>query len=189
MIYDNLNNIDKKYQIIYADPPWSYKVWINKGKGRSAESHYKTMEAQDIRDLPVEKIADKNSVLLMWVTYPCLEEGIELIKAWGFKYKTCAFSWIKLNKRNSTPFTGMGYYTRANNEICLLATKGKPLARQSRAVKQVVMSAIEQHSKKPDEVRNRIVDLFGDLPRIELFARRSADGWDSFGNEVDGEIR
>lgn len=189
MIYDNLNNIDKKYQIIYADPPWSYKVWSNKGKGRSAESHYKTMEAQDIRDLPVEKIADKNSVLLMWVIYPCLEEGLELIKAWGFKYKTCAFSWIKLNKRNSTPFTGMGYYTRANNEICLLATKGKPLARHSRAVKQVVMSAIEQHSKKPDEVRNRIVDLFGDLPRIELFARRSADGWDSFGNEVDGEIR
>lgn len=189
MIFDNINNIDKKYQIIYADPPWSYKVWSNKGKGRSAESHYKTMEAQDIRDLPVDKIADKNSVLLMWVIYPCLEEGLELIKAWGFKYKTCAFSWVKLNKKSDTPFTGMGYYTRANNEICLLATRGKPLPRLSRSVKQIVMSAIEQHSKKPDCVRDRIVNLFGDLPRIELFARRSAEGWDSFGNEVDGEIR
>ena len=89
-----------------------------------------------------------------------------------------------MNKKNENPFVGMGYYTRANNEICLLATKGKPLKRKSKSVKQVVMSKIEEHSKKPDIVRSRIVELFGDLTRIELFARQHADGWDCWGNEV-----
>ena len=181
----DIYNTDKKYNIIYADPPWRYKVWSrDTGLGRSAEAHYQTMEKQDIQDLPIRSISDKNCVLFLWVTYPCLLEGIELIKKWGFEYKTCAFSWIKLNKKNEQPFTGMGYYTRANNEICLLATKGKPLKRKSKAVKQVVLSKIEEHSKKPNEVRNRIVELFGDLPRIELFARQYADGWDCWGNEV-----
>ena len=107
-----------------------------------------------------------------------------MITEWGFTYKTCAFSWIKLNKKSNTPFTGMGYYTRANNEICLLATKGKILPRKSKAVKQIVMTRIEEHSKKPAIVRDRITDLFGYLPRIELFARQYADGWDCWGNEV-----
>lgn len=174
----------KKYQIIYADPPWSYKVWSNKGKGRSAESHYNTMNASDIQSMPIKGISEKDSVLLLWVIYPCLEEGLELIKHWGFKYKTCAFSWVKMNKSQNTPFVGMGYYTRANNEICLLATKGKPLQRLSKSVKQVLLSPIREHSRKPDEIRDRIVALFGDLPRIELFARQSAEGWDSMGNEL-----
>lgn len=178
--------MSKKYNIIYADPPWSFKVWSDKGKDRSADKHYNTMTAQDIRDLPVSSIADDNAVLFLWVTYPCLEEGLELIKAWGFKYKTCAFSWIKMNKKSNTLFTGMGYYTRANNEICLLATKGKPLPRMSKAVKQVIVSHIREHSRKPDEVRDRIVELFGDLPRVELFCRHQADGWDAIGNEIDG---
>lgn len=177
-------NTDKKYSIIYADPPWSYKVWSNKGKGRSAESHYPTMNKSDIQSLPVQDICNKDCVLFLWVTYPCLEEGLELIKKWGFVYKTCAFSWVKMNKKKKTPFVGMGYYTRANNEICLLATKGKPLKRKSKSVQQVIMSEIEEHSKKPDIVRNRIIDLFGDMPRIELFARQHADGWDCWGNEV-----
>lgn len=181
---DDVVKTGKKYQIILADPPWSYKVWSNKGKGRSAESHYHTMEAQSIRNMPIKDIADKNAVLLMWVTYPCLEEGLELIKAWGFKYKTCAFSWVKMNKKSNTPFVGMGYYTRANNEICLLATKGKPLQRQSRSVQQVIISPIREHSRKPDEVRDRIVALFGELPRIELFCRHPEKGWDSMGNEL-----
>lgn len=176
----------KKYNIIYADPPWAYKVWSKKGKGRSAESHYNTMTKEDIQNLNVQSITEKDAVLFLWVTYPCLEEGLELIKKWGFTYKTCAFSWVKTNKKNSTPFTGMGYYTRANNEICLLATKGKVLPRKSKSVKQVILSPIREHSRKPDEIRNRIVDLFGDLPRVELFCRHPADGWDSIGNEVDG---
>lgn len=179
-------NTDKKYQIIYADPPWAYKVWSkDTGLGRSAESHYPTMEKEDIEQLPISRISAENSVLLLWVTYPCLEQGLELIKKWGYKYKTCAFTWVKLNKKYPTDFVGMGYYTRANCEICLLATRGKPIQRQSRAIRQLVMSPIEEHSKKPAEVRERIVQLFGDTPpRIELFARQYAEGWDCWGNEV-----
>jgi N6-adenosine-specific RNA methylase IME4 len=89
-----------------------------------------------------------------------------------------------MNRKKNTPFVGMGYYTRANNEICLLGTRGKPLARKSKAVQQIVISQIREHSRKPDEVRERIVELFGDLPRIELFARQAADGWDCWGNEA-----
>lgn len=177
-------NTNKKYQIIYADPPWQYKVWSNKGHGRSAESHYPTMTKIEIQNLPIPKICENNSVLFLWVTYPCLEEGLELIRAWGFTYKTVAFTWVKQNKKSDSFFMGMGYYTRANAEYCLLATKGKILERKSRAVHSVVCTHIERHSKKPNEVRDRIVQLFGDIPRIELFARQTVDGWDCWGNEV-----
>lgn len=176
----------KKYNIIYADPPWSFKVWSDKGKDRSAESHYNTMNKKSIQDLNIQKITADNAVLLLWVTYPCLIEGLELMEKWGFKYKTCAFSWIKLNKKKPTPFTGMGYYTRANNEICLLGTKGKPLPRLSKSVKQVVVEPIREHSRKPDCISDRIVELFGNLPRVELFARHTKEGWDTWGNEIDG---
>lgn len=177
-----------KYSVIYADPPWTFKTYSDKGKGRSAEKHYVCMTKEDIQALDVQSICEDNAVLFLWVTYPCLEEGLELIKAWGFKYKTCAFSWVKLNKKSDTPFTGMGYYTRANNEICLLATKGKGLPRASKAVKQIVMERIGRHSEKPDVVRHRIVDLFGDVKRLEMFARTKTDGWDVWGNEVESDI-
>lgn len=174
----------KKYSIIYSDPPWSYKVWSDRGKGRSAERHYPTMRKEDIQRLPIKEIAAENSILFLWVTAPCLIEGIELITAWGFKYKTVAFTWVKQNKKSDGIFTGMGYYTRANAEYCLLATRGKVLERKSHSVSSVVLSHIERHSKKPDEVRDRIVQLLGDLPRIELFAREQANGWDCWGNEL-----
>lgn len=176
-----------KYQIIYADPPWSYKVWPKKGLGRSAESHYKTMDKNSIQKLPIKEISDKNCVLFLWVTPPCLLEGIELIKAWGFEYKTIAFTWVKKNKKSDSLFWGMGYWTRANAELCLLATKGKP-KRISARVHQVINTPIEQHSKKPDETRKRIVELMGDLPRIELFARDKVDGWHTWGNECECDI-
>lgn len=177
----------KKYNIIYADPPWHYQVWSKKGASRTAETYYNTMSMDELKSLPINEISEDNSVLFMWVTYPLLLEGIELMKSWGFMYKTCAFSWVKLNKNKPTPFVGMGYYTRANNEICLLGVKGKPLERKSHKVQQVVMTPIREHSRKPDEVRDRIVELFGDLPRVELFCRHPAEGWDSFGNEIDGK--
>ncbi len=142
------------------------------------------MEKQDIEALPINEISNKDSVLFLWVTAPCLEQGLELVKKWGFKYKTIGFNWVKQNKKSDSLFWGMGYYTRANAEICILATKGKTLPRISRRVHQVVLSHVEEHSKKPNEVRKRIVELFGDLPRIELFARQYADGWDCWGNEV-----
>ena len=175
---------NKRYDVIYADPPWRFLTYSDKGKGRSAEKHYPTMAKQEIQALPVKRISAKDSVLFLWVTAPCLIEGLELIKAWGFTYKTVAFTWVKQNKRNDKPFMGLGYYTRANAEYCLIATKGKVLERKSRSVSSVIISHIERHSKKPDEVRKRIVELYGDRPRIELFAREKTDGWDCFGNEV-----
>lgn len=179
----------KKYQIIYADPPWSFKVWSKEtGLGRSAEIHYKTMNKEDIQNLPIQKITDKSAVLFIWVTAPCLLEGIELIKKWGFEYKTIGFTWVKKNKKSDSWFWGMGYYTRANAELCLLATKGKILKRISKSIHQIVDDRIMEHSKKPNIVRERIVELFGDIPRIELFAREKTEGWDVWGNEVEGDI-
>lgn len=175
---------DKKYSIIYADPPWSFRVWSEKVKDRSAESHYPTMKKTDIQNLPIPRISDKDSVLFLWVTSPCLEEGLELIRAWGFTYKTVAFTWVKQNKCDDKIFKGMGYYTRANAEYCLIATKGRVLPRKSKSVSSVVIAHREEHSKKPNEVRGRIVELYGELPRIELFARQYTDGWDAWGNEI-----
>lgn len=175
---------DKKYDIIYADPPWSYKVYSKKGLGRSAESHYKTMSIEDIRALPIKDLANKDCALFLWVTMPCLLEGLSTLDAWDFTYKTAAYVWVKQNKKADSLFWGMGFYTRANAELCILATRGNP-KRVSAGVHQVVMSHIEEHSKKPQEVRNRIVKLMGDVPRIELFARQRAIGWDSWGLETE----
>lgn len=176
-----------KYNVIYADPPWSYHVWSDKGKGRSAESHYSTMSIEDIKKLPIGKLADKDCALFMWITFPLLEEMGEVLKAWGFKYKTVAFVWIKQNKKSDSLFWGMGYWTRANAEICVLATKGSP-KRYSKGIHQVIVSHIERHSKKPEEARKRIEQLMGDVPKIELFAREKADGWDTWGNEAPDGI-
>ena len=181
---ENIFTTKKKYDVILADPPWAYHVWSNKGHGRSAESHYHTMQKQEIENLPIAKIAKDNSVLFLWVTYPCLEQGLELIKKWGFKYKTVAFTWIKENKKNSSDFIGLGYYTRANAEICLLATRGKPLKRQSKCVRQVIRAKIREHSQKPIEAYERIEQLFGRGQRIELFARNAYPGWDCWGDEA-----
>ena len=172
----------KKYRIIYADPAWTFKTYSNKGKGRSAEKHYSCMKIQDIYNLPVQNISDDNCILFLWVVDPMLPEAIKTIESWGFKYKTVAFTWVKSNKTKGF-FTGMGYWTRANPEMCLLATKGKT-NRLSKAVKQLIISKRREHSRKPDEIRDRIVQLVGDLPRIELFARQRAKGWDSWGNEL-----
>lgn len=146
------------------------------------------MTIDDICNLPVKNIASENCVLFLWVTFPTLLDSFKVIEAWGFNYKTVAFVWVKHNKKTPTLFWGMGFWTRANAEICLLATKGKP-KRISAKVHQVIISPIEEHSKKPNEIRKRIVDLIGDLPRIELFARQKTDGWDVWGNEVDSDIK
>ena len=174
---------DKKYNIIYADPAWSFKTYSDKGKGRSPDNHYSVMSLQDIKDLPVQDIADDNCILFIWVTFPLLKESFEVIDAWGFTYKTVGYNWVKKNKKTDSWFWGLGYWTRANAELCLIATKGT-IKRQSASVHQVIDTPIEKHSKKPDVVRDKIVELVGDLPRIELFARETSEGWDSWGNEV-----
>lgn len=177
----------KKYQIIYADPPWQYKVYSEKGKGRSAENHYSTMSIEDIGKLPIKKLPDNNCTLFMWMTFPTMKEGFKVIEEWGFKYKTVAFVWIKQNKRTPSLFWGLGFWTRANAEICIIATKGNP-KRISAKVHQIIISPREEHSKKPDEARKRIIQLMGDVPRIELFARQKSDGWDVWGDEIESDI-
>ena len=179
----SFNFPDKKYNIIYADPAWHFQTYSRKGEKRSATQHYACMNIDDIYHLPVQDIAEDDCILFIWVTYPLLKEGLKTIEEWGFTYKTCAFSWVKKNKKADTFFWGLGYWTRANNEICLLATKGKP-KRVSKRVHQIVATPIEKHSKKPSIVRDKIVELCGDLPRIELFAREKTKGWDVWGNEV-----
>lgn len=177
-------NTDRKYDVIYADPPWAYKVYSDKGHGRSAESHYPTMGIEDIKALPVGEIAKKDCTLFMWATFPCLKEALAAIEAWEFTYKTVAFVWVKQNRKSDGLFFGLGHWTRANAEICILATRGHP-KRASAKVHQIIMSHIEEHSKKPHEVRERIVALMGESgERIELFARQYPDGWDVWGNEV-----
>ena len=123
----------------------------------------------------------------MWVTFPQLPEAFKVIKAWGFRYKTVAFVWIKQNKSGKGYFFGLGYWTRSNAEICLLAVRGKP-KRILKKVFQLIVSPLQEHSKKPEEARKRIVELMGDLPRIELFARRQSVGWDVWGNEVESSL-
>lgn len=179
-------NTNKKYDIILADPPWLFNVWNVEKSFRHASYKYPVMGLKSICDLPVSSIASDNSVLFLWATSPNLLNSIEVINSWGFKYATIGFTWVKKNKKSDSLFWGMGFYTRANVELCLLATRGKPLPRISHSVHQVIQTPIEEHSKKPDEARTRIVELFGDLPRIELFARQKVDGWDALGYDIDG---
>lgn len=181
----------KKYQIILADPPWSYR---DQGCQGTMANHYKGMKIEDICNLPIGKIADKNCVLFLWATYPMLKEALQVIEAWGFIYKTIAFQWIKLNPKSKTPFYGLGRWTRGNTEPCLLATKGKP-KRVSKSVFQLIQEPRGKHSQKPNQARVKIRKLCGDIwdgvdiNRIELFAREKTDWFgDVWGNEVESDI-
>ncbi|MBN8837148.1 MAG: adenine methyltransferase [Sphingobacteriia bacterium] len=184
----------KKYNIIYADPPWKYKNGLE--NGRNAERHYPTQSIEYLKSLNIPAIAQDSCVLMMWATFPCLLDAFALGSAWGFFYKTVAFVWIKKYKYQERLFVGLGHYTRANAEIVLLFTKGKPLKRISNNVEQVLISKRGQHSVKPPEIRDRIIQIYGDLPRIELFARSRKgffpdyeyEGWDVFGNQVNQSI-
>jgi N6-adenosine-specific RNA methylase IME4 len=204
---------EQKYQIIYADPPWHYENERNHNPALGGMK-YDTMPLEDVCALPVSQITDKNCLLFMWVTMPKLEECFSVIKAWGFKYTTCAFRWIKLNKNadpnnftNRDLYSGLGSWVNGNEEICLLAKKGSP-KRFYKNVKQLtpyipeedeidfksrcyanlepvdVYYPLRGHSAKPLIIRDKIVKLAGDLPRIELFARQSSDTWDVWGEDV-----
>lgn len=174
-------NTDKKYNIIYADPPWRYD---DRGAPGGAERHYPTMTIEDIKSLPVSKISADNAILFIWVTFPLLQEGLDTIKAWGFEYKTIGFNWVKHNKKSLSWFIGSGNYTRSNSEICLIGVKGEKLPRKDMGICSVIDTPVQEHSTKPEIVRKKIVQLMGDLPRIELFARYERRGWDAYGNEI-----
>lgn len=182
---------NKKYQIILADPPWKYndkmKMLGIHGMIRGAESFYKTMALDDIKKLPINKIAENDCALYLWVTAPLHPLGEEVIKAWGFKYVNYGFVWIKKTKTGKNHM-GMGHYTRGNAEICLFGVRGRMANKiKNHSISQIIEAPIMRHSQKPKEVREKIVALFGDLPRIELFARQKTEGWDSLGYDIDGK--
>ena len=173
----------KRYQIIYADPPW------NKGavtRRKNKPPHYSLMSLEEIKILPIKRIVRENCILFLWVIDTQLFDGLEVISSWGFVYKTVGFTWIKKTKKDKDSF-GMGSWTRKNPEMCLIATKGKP-KRINAGVRQLQYHLIREHSQKPDEIKNEIIRLVGDLPRIELFAREKTEGWDVWSNEVESDI-
>jgi N6-adenosine-specific RNA methylase IME4 len=165
-----------RYPVVYADPPWNFKCYSAKGKARGAEAHYDCMTLDQIKALPVRDLAADDCCLFLWVTNPTLPQAFEVIGAWGFTYKTVAFCWAKTTVRGLR-HVGMGYWSRANAELCLLATRGKP-KRSAADVRMLVDAPVGQHSEKPEEVRRRIERLVAG-PYVELFARRSAPGWET----------
>jgi N6-adenosine-specific RNA methylase IME4 len=179
----------KKYGVIYADPPWNFKNYSEKGTGRNAVAHYACMDFDQIAAMDLASLAAKDCALFLWATDPLLPKALDLIHAWGFKYKTVAFYWAKINKRanpealkESDFFTGLGYWTRANVEQCLLATRGKP-PRMAKDVRRLLISPRREHSRKPDETYARIERLTRG-PYLELFARQTRTEWDALGAEV-----
>jgi N6-adenosine-specific RNA methylase IME4 len=182
-----------KYNIIYADPPWTYDDKALNGN-RGACCKYDLMSLAALKALEVPSADD--CILFLWVTMPKLPDSLELIGAWGFTFKTTAFVWVKTNPKSGTPFFGMGRWTRSNAEMVLLATKGHP-KRVSAGVSQILCAEqpdtlespiLKPHSRKPNEIRERIVTLCGDVPRLEMFAREASPGWDVFGNQVENSI-
>jgi N6-adenosine-specific RNA methylase IME4 len=175
---------------IYADPPWTFATWSQAGKDRSPEKHYGVMDTAAIAAMPVADLAASDAVLLMWTCWPQLPEALEVIRAWGFTYKTCGFCWVKADARqpdmfsDSTPVqVGMGFWTRSNSEVCLLAVRGKP-KRLNADVRQAIVEPRRQHSRKPDCVPGRIERLVAG-PYLELFARTQRPGWTVWGNQTD----
>lgn len=171
----------KRFGAILADPPWRFETWSPKGRGRSADRHYRTITTEQIASMDVQRIARRDCVLFMWVIWPMLYDALTVIDAWGFEYKTCAFAWMKQNRRGEL-WTGTGYWTRANTEVCLLATRGIP-SRKYRDVPQAILSERREHSRKPDCVHERIEQLVAG-PYIELFARQRRRGWSAWGDEI-----
>ena len=179
---------NKKYNIIYADPAWKFSSAKyqdgKRGFGTRVENFYPTMTCKEICHLPVKEISKDDCILFLWTTDSHLLEAIEVIKSWNFKYKTIGFTWVKKYKSGSYCYN-FGAYTLKSTEICLIALKGKlKNIKKSNNIKGLVFAERTKHSKKPDIIRNKIVELCGDLPRIELFARQKVDGWDSWGNEI-----
>jgi N6-adenosine-specific RNA methylase IME4 len=176
---------------ILADPPWGFQCWDGKDKkvaSRGSVTPYLTMDMDEIGKLPVDNLAAKDCALFMWVVWPTLPKALEVIESWGFTYKTCAFAWLKADQYrlftlDEDVYMGLGYWTRANSEVCLLATRGKP-KRLNADVRQGIIAPRREHSRKPDGIHKRIERLVTG-PYIELFAREQRSGWTTWGNETE----
>jgi N6-adenosine-specific RNA methylase IME4 len=180
---------EQKFSVIYADPPWEFKVYSGKGKSRSAERHYDCSSLEAIKALPVKDLAAPDAALFLWAVWPELTGALEVIKAWGFEYKTIGLLWVKSSPNaeqigldGAGLHWGMGYWTRANTEPCLFATRGNP-QRLDKGVHQVIIAPVGEHSAKPPDARRQITRLIVG-PYLELFARQAADGWTSWGDEL-----
>jgi N6-adenosine-specific RNA methylase IME4 len=176
-----LGNFSRKYRIIYADPPWTFSTWSPKGRDRSPK--YPEMSIGELTALDVRSLADDACCLAIWVTWPSLAQVLKLIEAWGFRFSTCGFVWVKTTTRGGIRHA-KGYTTRQASEVCLFARHKHMPPVIDHAVSQIVMEPVREHSRKPDCVRERLVALFGDVPRLELFARRPAAGWDAMGDQL-----
>lgn len=181
--------MSKKYKIIYADPAWKFNNGNTGGNMKSgASAKYQVMSVEEMCKLPINDISDQDSVLFMWWVGSQPEEAIKLAYAWGFRIKTMTgFTWVKKTKLGKH-FFGMGFWTRQGSENCLIAIKGKP-KRICAGIRSVIEAKIEEHSKKPEIFRTEIVNLMGNIPRVELFARQKTEGWDAWGNEVESDIQ
>ena len=221
MIQEQLGALpEKSTNIIYADPPWKYQQTVGNGvlKRKDGTLIYPSMSLRELCDLgpDVSRVCKDDAALLLWATMPLLSEALQVINAWGFKYKTCFVTWIKTTKQGDRPAFGVGYYTRSNAELCLLAVKGKiasykkllpdetdrGASSMSSVVHEdapcrvnflsmledsstpVIMTPRREHSRKPELVRNMITRLFGNIPRVEMFAREQTPGWTVMGNDV-----
>ena len=175
----------KKYRIIYADPPWDY------GSGAfpstSNKQAYPLMKTADICALLVHQIAHDNALLFLWTTMIHIPDALQVIEAWGFHYVTNGFTWVKVHEKSRLPVIGMGYWTRQNAELCLVAKRGRP-ERHHKCISSIVIEPRRRHSQKPDSVRRNIVRICGDVPRVELFARHKTPGWDIWGNELENDV-
>ena len=174
----------RKYSLIYADPPWLYA----EGQSNRPKT-YSRMDDRSIRELPVPSIVAPSAALFLWTTNTHIPTALRVMGAWGFEYTTVAFVWSKVTSAGD-PRIGMGHYSRQSVELCLLGMRGR-LERKSKSVRQLVESVPTEHSEKPQIVRDRILELFGDLPRVELFACHTVPGWDSWGprNHRGSELR
>lgn len=177
-----------KYDVILADPPWQFHCWDGpRLQRRTAESHYSTMSLEEICELPVTNLAASNCALFLWAVWPRIFDAEDVIRAWGFEYKTLAWEWVKLNPSGLGFHMGMGHYTRANPEPCLLAVRGSmPVAVHNE--RNLLISCVREHSRKPDEQYDKIEALYPDMRYLELFARRHRPGWHVWGNEVESDV-
>lgn len=175
------------YAVIVADPPWHFKTRSETRQGRAAKVHYDVMPLDDIKAMPVSTLAAKDAVLMLWVLNSMLPQGLDVMAAWGFKYKTVAFTWAKMTPKSGfcAPkwHMSLGYYSRQNTESCLLGVRGKP-KRTGKDVRQLIVAPRREHSRKPDEFFESAERLF-DGPYLELFSRQPRDGWDAFGNQTN----
>lgn len=188
----------KGYDLILADPPWHYNSRKaggevkNKTKfGGGAEKWYPLMKDKEILGMAplIQRISNTPASLLLWATMPRLDFALEVMAAWGFKYKTTAFTWVKMTNNMERPRYGPGYYTASNAEIVLLGTKGKPMRPETAMVPSVILSPRQEHSRKPEEVHQRIELMYPEARKVELFARRAdRPGWDYIGNELPNNV-